>query len=118
MSNQAKYVLSRVAGADATALAMEDNETTWAQCKKRLERTIKVLDGAKPDAFVGKETTEISLFGGKFNFTGLSYVQSFALPNFYFHATTAYDLLRGKGVELGKRDFIAGGGPPPGLTMG
>lgn len=95
---------------------MEDNETTWAELKSRLERTVKLLEGAKPEDFVGKENIEVSLFGGRYKFTGIAYVQSFAVPNFYFHATTAYDLLRGKGVNVGKLDFLAGAGPPPGMT--
>lgn len=95
---------------------MEDNETTWAELKSRLERTVKFLEAAKSDDFVGKENIEVSLFGGKYKFTGIAYVQAFALPNFYFHATTGYNLLRMKGVPVGKLDFLAGGGPPPGMS--
>ena len=63
------------------------------------------------DAFDGKEDNEVVLkFGPRsLTFTARDYVQTFALPNFYFHATTAYAILRHKGVPLGKIDFIAGG---------
>lgn len=106
LSDSAKFVVVRVAGKDASHFAMPDEEKTWAEFKARLQKTIDVLDSATPEDFAGKEEEEISLFGGKYKFNGLSYLQYFAVPNFYFHCTTAYDLLRGKGVPIGKADFI------------
>lgn len=89
---------------------MPDTESTWSEIKSRLSRTITVLEEhAKPEGFVGQEGKEIEMFGGKYKFTGQDYLQKFAIPNFYFHATTAYDLLRGAGVPVGKMDYLAGG---------
>lgn len=89
----------------------------------RVEKTIEALKTAKPENFVGKEDKEVSLFGGKYKFTAVSYLQIFGafsvvrnstihllitpgLPNFFFHVTTAYDILRKEGVPVGKMDFI------------
>lgn len=108
LTDSAKYVVVRVGGQDPESLAMPDEEKTWAEFKARLQKTITVLEAAKEEDFVGKEGNEISLFGGKYKFNGTSYLQNFAVPNFYFHVTTAYDLLRGKGVPVGKMDFLGG----------
>lgn len=95
-----------MAGAAPEALSMPDEEKTWAEFKARLEKTVSILEAAKAEEFIGKEGTEIVLFGGKYKFTGTTYLQEFAIPNFYFHVTTAYDLLRGQGVPIGKMDFL------------
>lgn len=96
----------RVAGHDSEPLSMPDEEKTWNEFKGRLEKTLSILESAKPEDFVGKEGVEIVLFGGKYKFNGTSYLQQFAIPNFYFHVTTAYNLLRGKGVSIGKLDYL------------
>lgn len=85
---------------------MEDNETTFEQFYKRLEKTIDVLKGAKREDFEGKEDAEVSMLNGKFKFSGLTYVQSYGLPNFFFHVTTAYAILRKEGVPVGKLDYL------------
>lgn len=88
---------------------MADTESTWSDLRSRLNRTIALLEEhAKADAFVGQEDKEIVLYGGKYKFTGKSYLQTFAIPNFYFHVTTAYCLLRARGVPVGKMDYVAG----------
>ena len=88
----------------------EDNETTVAQLKERLKKTIAFLKGLDAAKFTGAETKEIHL---KFpqrelHFNGREYLNNFVLPNFYFHLTTGYDILRQKGVPLGKQDFLGG----------
>ena len=74
-------------------------------------RTIDFLAGLKKDQFDGAETREISLKAGgrELNFKGFAYLETWAKPNFFFHLTTAYAILRHNGIELGKPDFLAGG---------
>jgi hypothetical protein len=96
------------------------------QLIERVEKTIDAVKTAKPENFVGKEEKEVSLFNGKFKFTAVSYLQIFGtvslvwniiprllitpgLPNFFFHVTTAYGILRKEGVPVGKLDFIGRG---------
>lgn len=106
--NVAKGVLHRLAGTEW--VVMEDNETTTAQLKDRIERTLKLLRDAEgdKDAFKGKEETEVSVQvpGKVFKFSGTTYISYWSIPNFYFHITTAYDILRKEGVPLGKPDFL------------
>lgn len=106
--NVAKGVLHRVAGTEW--VVHEDNETTTAQLKDRIERTLKLLRDAEgnKDAFKGKEDTEVTVQvpGKEFKFTGTVYISYWSIPNFYFHITTAYDILRKEGVPLGKPDFL------------
>ena len=87
---------------------MEDDQTTFPAYYDRIEKTIEVLKTSKPEDFAGKEEDEVSLFGGKFKFTSVTYLQTFGLPNFFFHLTTAYDILRNQGVPVGKLDFLGG----------
>lgn len=108
MSDNAKFVLVRVAGYDQASLALEDDEKTWSEFRNRIEKTIAILEKSSAKDFEGKDGVEVSLFGGKYKFSAPDYVRNFALPNFYFHFTTAYDLLRMKGVPIGKVDFLAG----------
>ena len=87
----------------------EDNEQTLEQLKARIARTIDYLRGARAAAFEGAEEREISIpipTGGSFKMNGLELLRDWSLPNFYFHAVTAYDILRHNGVDLGKRDFL------------
>jgi hypothetical protein len=106
--NVAKGVLHRVAGTEW--VVMEDNETTTAQLKDRIERTLKLLHDAegKKDAFEGKEELEVAVQvpGKEFKFSGSVYISYWCIPNFFFHITTAYDILRKEGVPLGKPDFL------------
>lgn len=108
MSDNAKFVLVRVAGYDQAELSIEDDEKTWADFRGRLEKTIAILEKSSAKDFEGKEGVEVSLFGGKYKFSAPDYIRNFATPNFYFHCTTAYDLLRMKNVPVGKLDFLTG----------
>ena len=86
----------------------EDNEKTLAELIARVERTleyVKPFTAAQLDGTEGKEITR-PIRGQPKTFTGLNYLLQFALPNFYFHSTTAYAILRHNGVEIGKPDFL------------
>ena len=85
---------------------MEDNESTFEQLYERLQKTIDALKTAKREDFDGKENIEVPIMGGKFKFGGLTYLQVYALPTFFFHVTAAYALLRNQGVPVGKLDFL------------
>ena len=88
-----------------------DDETTIAELKARIARTIafvKSVDPAKIDGAADREITFPLGPENKGHMRGADYLNHFALPNFYFHLTTAYAILRHSGVELGKRDFLAG----------
>jgi hypothetical protein len=90
-----------------------NDETTIAQLKDRIARTIEFLKSIKPGELDGAEEKAISITfpnGNVREFKGQGLLLGNSLPNFYFHTTTAYDILRTCGVELGKRDFM---GPPP-----
>ncbi len=94
--------------ADLEAPAMEDNETTFAELVARLEVTNAFLQTLTPEQIDGSEAKVITLPVGKqtMSFEGLPYLLSFILPNVYFHVTTAYNILRHCGVEVGKQDFL------------
>jgi len=83
-------------------------ETTFAGLKERVAKALAFVKSATPAQIDGTEDKEIVLkFGTReMKFTGQNFLIGFTLPNFYFHYTTAYDLLRGIGVEIGKRDFM------------
>jgi uncharacterized protein len=102
----AKGTTARLAGAEVPKYP--DDETTFAALKARIAKTVKFVEGFKPKDIDGSETRDITLtVGGQdMHFKGEPYLVHFALPNFYFHATTAYNILRRCGVEIGKRDFI------------
>ncbi|HEX4292962.1 MAG TPA: DUF1993 domain-containing protein [Rhizomicrobium sp.] len=107
-SDAAKGAAARLAG--ITAPAMPDTETTFAELHARLAKTIDFLNSVKPEQLAGAETREIVLKfpNGEMKFTGRDYVANFALPNFFFHVTTAYAILRHKGIAIGKMDFLGG----------
>jgi hypothetical protein len=86
-----------------------DEEKTFDELKARIAKTIEYMKSAKAEAIDGAEEKEITFPIGpdnKMTLKGTQYLVAFALPNFYFHATTAYDILRHAGVEIGKRDFL------------
>lgn len=85
-----------------------DTEKSIPELKERIAKTLAFLDTIKPEQMHGSETREISLKVGPndMTFTGQDYLLHFAMPNFYFHATTAYAILRHNGLEIGKRDFM------------
>ncbi|KAK3710942.1 hypothetical protein LTR37_009963 [Vermiconidia calcicola] len=84
---------------------MEDNETTFDQFYERIQKTTDALKTAKPEDFDGKDNVEV-VIADKYKFTGVSYVQDFGLPNFFFHVTAAYAILRKEGAPVGKLDFL------------
>ena len=86
----------------------EDTERTFAELIDRVDRTLVYIKSLPEAQFEGAETRKITrpVRGQPKEFTGLNYLQQFILPNLYFHTTTAYDLLRHNGVEVGKADFI------------
>ncbi|HZF24975.1 MAG TPA: DUF1993 domain-containing protein [Steroidobacteraceae bacterium] len=102
----AKGCSARLAGVEVPKY--EDNETTLEELKARVAKTLDFIATLKPQQLQGSEertiTHEMRVMTLKM--PGLQYLTAFALPNFYFHATTAYALLRHNGLELGKRDFI------------
>ena len=99
-------MLPRIAGSETVALP--DNEKTFDDVYNRIQKTIEILEKADPKDFVGKEDIAVSLKAGphELNFTGKSYLLDFVIPNFYFHTTTTYALLRQLGVPVGKMDFL------------
>ncbi len=108
MSDTAKGMAARLA--DVEAPSFPDTETNISELKARLAKTIEYLKDFKEEQINGTEEKEIVLkFPGiELKYTGRDYLIHFVLPNFYFHATTAYDILRHAGVELGKRNFLGG----------
>ena len=102
----AKNSVARVAGVEP--VPMPDNETTFEALQARIQRTIDILKAVPRDSIDGKEEEEIvqQFKLGELRAPAKRYVLNFVLPNFYFHVTTAYDILRQNGVPLGKLDFI------------
>ena len=96
----------RLAGEEPPSIP--DTETDFAGLQARIAKARDLVAGFGPDRFAGAETRKITLKlrAGEREFTGLSYLTGYVLPNFYFHATTAYDILRHNGVEIGKPDFL------------
>ena len=87
----------------------EDTETTFADLQALLSKVQAFLDGITPEQINGKEGIEIVTRPGtpkEKRFTGQSYLLTYGLPQFFFHVTTAYALLRHNGVEIGKRDYM------------
>ena len=94
---------------------MPDTEKSFAELRDRCDRTIDYLNGFSPQDLAGSEDREVVITfpnGMGYRFAGGQYLASFALPNFFFHATTAYAILRNAGVSLGKPDFLQHLGPP------
>ena len=88
----------------------EDTETSFADLQARLAKTIAFLKGLDKAAFAGAEDKPVTLKfpNAEFNYVGGDYVNKFVLPNVYFHITTAYGILRSKGVPIGKSDYMGG----------
>jgi len=105
-SDSAKGVVARLTGAEVPA--MPDEEQTIADLRARIAKTIAVLESARREDFDGTEDKPIEIWTPKaaLLFNGKSYIFEFAIPNFFFHVTAAYALLRKEGVPLGKVDYI------------
>jgi hypothetical protein len=102
----AKGALARLAGVEIPK--HEDIEKTIAELKARIDKTIAFIETFKAAQIDGCEDKDLTIKLGprEVQWKGMQYLLGFALPNFYFHVTTAYDILRHNGVELAKRDFI------------
>ena len=107
-SDAAKSGGARLAGIEPPS--MPDTETTFPELKERIAKTLAFLETLKRDQIDGQEGRQIVLTfpGRSMEFTGESFLLTFSLPNFLFHVTTAYAILRSQGVPLGKMDFLAG----------
>jgi hypothetical protein len=95
-----------VAGVQLPQFPEIDN--SFAEMYARIDRTVDLLKSLKPDQLDGRENQQVTITAGgqQRNFQAQNYLYHFAMPNFYFHVTTAYDILRSLGVEIGKRDFM------------
>jgi hypothetical protein len=103
----AKSVPSRLAGIEVPAY--DDSEQSFAELKTRIQNVLALLDGLTAEQINGKESLEIVLRAGtpkEKQLTGETYLLNYGLPQFFFHVTTAYAILRHNGVEIGKRDFM------------
>ena len=112
-SDSAKNALARLTGTQAPS--MPDTEKSFAELKDRCDRTIEYLKSFEVGSLAGSEDREVVLTfpnGMGYRFVGAQYLTGFALPNFFFHVTAAYAILRNSGVSLGKPDFMQHLGPP------
>lgn len=112
-SDTAKSAIARLLG--ETAPSMPDTETSFAELRERCDKTIAYLEAADRGAIEDAGGREVVLRfpnGMGFRFNGADYLTRFALPNFLFHATTAYAILRNQGVSVGKPDFLQHLGMP------
>jgi uncharacterized protein len=111
-TDMAKGTAARLAGQEPPRF--EDNETSFAELKARVTKTLEYLASLPASAFQGAEDRAITLKLGppgkqtEFNFVGLAYLQGFGTPNVYFHYSMVYALLRHNGLEVGKRDYVGG----------
>jgi uncharacterized protein len=111
-TDMAKGTAARLAGQEPPRF--EDNETSLAELKARVVKTVAYLEGLAAAAFEGSESRAITLKLGppgkqtEFNFVGLNYLQGFGTPNVYFHYSMVYALLRHNGLDIGKRDYVGG----------
>lgn len=105
-SDIAKRGVAQLAGVEAPKF--EDNEITFPELIDRIQKTISYLDTFKPEQIDGSEERIITLqmLNNTLSFQGMPFLLYFVLPNVYFHVTTAYDILRHCGVEVGKQDFL------------
>ena len=102
----AKGATARLAGKDVPS--WPDTETTIPELRARIAKTLDFVKGFKPADIDGSEARDISMkvAGNMMEFKGQPYLTGFVLPNLYFHAATAYGILRKNGLEIGKRDFL------------
>ena len=107
-TDAAKGAGARLAGIEPPKF--EDTETTLSELVARVEKTIDFLKSLKREQIDGSEERAIQLKTprGDLNFKGLGFLRHWALPNFFFHVTTTYNLLRHAGVDIGKIDFLGG----------
>ena len=104
--DSAKRVVSHLSGVEAPAY--EDNEKTLADLKARIAKTVAFIQSVPPGKIDGSDDKEIVIKRGdkETRYKGMQFLLGHALPNFYFHVTTAYNILRHNGIEIGKRDYL------------
>ena len=103
----AKGVTARLAGVEVPVY--DDSETSFSELKTRIEKTLLFIASIKPEQINGSEAKEIITRPGtpkEKKFNGQNYLLHYGIPQFFFHVTTAYDILRSQGVEIGKRDYM------------
>ena len=105
-TDQARNCAAALAGVESPKYEM--NEKSITELVSRVEKSVAFLESLKPEQIDGKEATNItvSVMGKDQQFPGLALLQNRAMPNFYFHSTTAYDMLRANGLEIGKGNFM------------
>jgi len=105
-SDTAKGAAARLAGMEPPSY--EDNEKTFPELIARLDKTVEFLKTFKPEQIDGSEerTVNIKVAGQPMTLQGMTFLLQRALPNLYFHTTTAYAILRHNGVEVGKKDYL------------
>ena len=105
-SDTAKGLVARLAGIEVPKF--EDDETSFADLQARITKTIAFVDSLRPDQVNGSEGRDITLQirDKKLELKGQDFLINRAMPNFYFHVTTAYDILRHNGIEIGKSDYL------------
>lgn len=106
-SDTSKGTIARLT--DLAVPSFPDEEKTFADLRERIGKSVAFLETVRPADLDGSDTREVTLNFTKLKMTlsGEDYLLKFVLPNFYFHLTTAYDILRHKGVPVGKADFIS-----------
>jgi hypothetical protein len=112
-SDTAKNTIGRLLG--VTPPAMPDTEASFAELRDRCQKTIDFVNSFDAKAFEGAADRQVEVKfpnGMGYRFTGAQFLSGFALPNFYFHVTTGYAILRKEGVSLGKPDYLMHLGPP------
>ncbi len=107
-SDTAKGAAARLAGIEIPKF--EDNEASFAELQARIDKTVAFLDTVRPEQTEGSEDRGIVIVlrDRTLKFSGADYLANWAQPNFFFHVTTAYALLRHGGVEIGKSDYLGG----------
>jgi hypothetical protein len=105
-TDHAKGCVARLAGHPPEAI--EDTETSLPELQARIAKVIAIVESYTEADLEGSESREISVKipNSELKFSGIDYVNTWALPNFYFHVTMAYAILRHNGVELGKKEFL------------
>jgi hypothetical protein len=105
-TDHAKGATARLGGVDIPRF--EDSEKTVSELRGRIQKTLDFIATVEPAQFSGAEVREIKMVfpWATYEFTGQRYLTYWALPNFFFHATTAYDILRSRDVRIGKSDFL------------
>jgi hypothetical protein len=106
VSDTSKGAIARLAGVENPSMA--DTETTFAELTERIAKTVAFIESVDPAKFEGAVDREITVPTPSFDlrWNGVDYLRQFALPNFYFHITVLYAILRNKGVTIGKQDYL------------